>query len=81
MQKIKKLIHIFLGIALVLLGVVGLVLPILNGIIFLLLGFILLSFESPYIEFHLSKLAHKNITIGSWYEKLLIFMKRLFGRT
>lgn len=80
MQNIKKLAHIFLGVFLILLGVVGLVLPILNGIILLLLGFILLSFESTYVEYHLSRLAHKNTVIGGWYEKLLRFMKKLFGR-
>ena len=80
MQKFKKLTHILLGVFLILLGVAGLVLPILNGIILLLLGFILLSFESKYVEYHLNKLAHKNTLIGTWYEKLLRFMKKLFGR-
>ncbi len=80
MQKIKKLAHILLGVFLIILGVAGLILPILNGILFLLLGFILLSFESTYVESHLNKFAHKNTLIGKWYEKLLTFMNKLFGR-
>lgn len=80
MQKIRKLTHILLGVFLILLGIAGLVLPILNGIILLLLGFILLSFESTYVEHHLNKFAHKNTLVGTWYEKLLRFMKKLFGK-
>jgi hypothetical protein len=48
--------------------------------IFLLLGLILISFESKYVEYHLSKLAHRSAFSGRWYEKLLAFMNRLFRR-
>lgn len=79
MHRIKKLIHLVLGILLIAIGVAGLVLPLLNGTLLLLLGFILLSFESKYVEEKLNKLAHKNTRIGEWYEKLARFMKRTFG--
>lgn len=78
MHKLKKIIHLLLGTMLVLLGVAGLVLPILNGTILLLIGFILLSFESKYVEYHLNKLAHKNTTTGEWYEKLQKWMRKIF---
>ncbi len=80
MRQIKRLIHLLVGIVLVLLGLAGLVLPILNGTILLLLGLIIISFESPYVEYHLSRLAHKNTFIGGWYEKLLTFMNKMFRR-
>jgi uncharacterized protein len=80
MQKIKSAIHLLLGLFLILLGIAGLILPILNGMIFLLLGLILISFESKYVEYHLSKLAHRSAFSGRWYEKLLAFMNRLFRR-
>jgi uncharacterized protein len=79
MHRLKKLFHLILGTLLLLLGVVGLVLPILNGVLFLLLGFILLSFESTYVERHLNKIAHKNTTVGIWYDKLDTWMKKVFG--
>lgn len=80
MMKLKKLVHILLGTLLIFIGVAGLILPILNGTILLLLGLILLSFESKYVEYHLSRLAHKNSIVGEWYEKVLKFMKRIFDK-
>lgn len=79
MHNLKKLLHIVLGLSMITLGVAGLVLPVLNGTLFLLLGLILLSFESTYIEKHLHALARKNKRIDTGYEKLLTFMKKLFG--
>jgi uncharacterized membrane protein YbaN (DUF454 family) len=79
MHRLKKIFHIAVGLTLIFVGIAGLVLPILDGVIFLLLGFILLSFESPYVEYHLSKLAHKSATLGSWYEKLNTWMRKVFG--
>lgn len=78
MHKAKKLLHVILGILLILLGITGLVLPVLNGTLLLLLGFILLSFESPYVEQHLRKLAEKNRLTKEWHEKLTTFMKKHF---
>jgi uncharacterized membrane protein YbaN (DUF454 family) len=78
MHKAKKLFHLFLGLILIATGLLGLVLPILNGTLLLVLGFILISFESPYVEYHLSKLAHRNTFTGDWYEKLLAYMKKIF---
>ena len=79
MARIKKLFHIALGFTLILIGLLGLILPILNGVIFLLLGFILLSFQSQYVEQRLSRIAHKNSVLGEWYEKLDSWMRRIFG--
>lgn len=79
MYRLKKIFHLLLAAVLILVGITGLVLPVLNGLIFLLLGFILLSFESPYVEAHLSKLAHRNTVLGGWYEKLNTWMRKIFG--
>ena len=68
----------FISVILIIIGIVGLVLPILNGIIFLLLGFILLSFESPYIEYHLRRIVAKNKIVEKWYSKLDAWMRKIF---
>jgi uncharacterized membrane protein YbaN (DUF454 family) len=78
MPQIKKTLHVTLAIFLILMGIAGLVLPLLNGILLLLLGFILLSFESPYMEKHLTQLAHRYNMTGSLYDKLYAWMKKLF---
>jgi uncharacterized membrane protein YbaN (DUF454 family) len=46
----KRILKIALGILLVLLGIVGLFLPILQGILFLILGALLLSSESRHVR-------------------------------
>lgn len=79
MPRLKKILHIALAVILIAIGIAGLILPILDGVIFLLLGFILLSFESPLIEEHLSTIAKKNRYIDAWYEKLNIWMRKFFG--
>lgn len=79
MNQIRKTFHIVLGLFLVTFGILGLILPILNGIIPLLIGLILLSFESPYVEYHLKKIAHKTEFTGKWYEKLETWMKKFFS--
>lgn len=79
-KNIKEIFHITLGILCVIIGLAGLVLPILNGILFLLIGFILLSFEIPYVETQLSKYANKNKIVGVWYEKLNKWMRKVFKK-
>lgn len=46
----RKILHISLGLFLVCFGILGLVLPIINGTVLLILGFVIISFESVYVE-------------------------------
>lgn len=78
MKSAKRTLYIVIALLLITVGIFGLVLPILNGVLFLLLGFILLSFESSYIHYHLQKIASKNDTINAWYKKLDSWMRRVF---
>jgi uncharacterized membrane protein YbaN (DUF454 family) len=48
--SMKRLIRIALGAICILLGIPGLVLPILPGWLFLALGFLLLSVDLPFFE-------------------------------
>lgn len=79
MTNLKKVIHVAVGAFLVLFGLIGLILPILNGLIPLLLGLILLSFESPYIAYNLKKTASKTSLTNRWYEKLEKWMRKVFN--
>ena len=79
MRKIiKRTTYIALAIILIAVGILGIILPVLNGTIFLLLGFILLSFESPFIHSHLQRIAAKNDTVNSLYKKLDNWMRKIF---
>lgn len=76
----RKFTHIILGSLLILVGIAGLILPILNGTIFLIVGFILISFESPYVERKLQELTSKNKLLHKYYLKLDGFLRKHFGR-
>lgn len=77
-QTSQKILHITLGVFLILVGIIGLVLPFINGTVLLIVGFILISFESPYIEKHLSRLTQKNKLTHSLHLKLEIFLRKIF---
>lgn len=80
LQGLRKIIHILIGMLLLLLGLLGLALPVLNGTIFLIIGFIILSFESPYIERKLLFLTEKNPTLHKWYTKLNRILRKVFRK-
>jgi len=78
MTQAKRIAYICIACFLIIIGLAGIVLPVLNGLIFILLGLILLSFESPYIEYKLQQLSAKNPHVEKWYKKLDGFMRKIF---
>jgi uncharacterized membrane protein YbaN (DUF454 family) len=58
-KKIKRYFIICLGCGFVVLGVIGLFLPILQGILFLLIGFFLLSAEYAWARKIFDKLRRR----------------------
>jgi uncharacterized protein len=53
---LKRILRYILGIAFLILGVIGLFLPILQGILFLIVGLLILAPESKWIRALLAKL-------------------------
>lgn len=76
--RIKKIFRITLAVVLLLVGIFGLVLPILNGVIPIVIGLILLSFESKYLEGRLEHFARKNHHVEHWYHRLAKRMRTFF---
>jgi uncharacterized membrane protein YbaN (DUF454 family) len=60
-----------------LLGITGVILPILNGTFFLMIALVLLSFESPYVKKKLHVLTNKNTTAHKWHLYIEEKLKRL----
>jgi uncharacterized protein len=58
-QTVKKILILLAGWAFLLLGVVGLFLPILQGILFLIIGLLILSSEYVWAHRLLSKLSER----------------------
>ncbi len=79
-NQIRKILYLLLGLVLILLGIAGLVLPIINGTILLIIGFIIISFESPTLEKKLYTLTQKNAIIHSLYVKIDKFLRTFFKK-
>ncbi len=80
MTHIKKFLLIVLGLSLILIGLIGAVLPILNGTLFLLVGIILLSFESTRVEKVVLSFVERNEVVKKWYRKLDQLLRKLFNK-
>lgn len=55
-QRVKRVVALIAGWAFILLGIVGLFLPILQGVLFLLIGLIILSSEYVWAHHLLNRL-------------------------
>lgn len=80
MLYIKKFFLIVLGTALIVVGALGMVLPIVHGTVFLLLGVILLSFESTYIEGKVLYFVQKHELLYRLHTKLEKVLRRWFNK-
>lgn len=80
MQNVKKFLLIVLGLSLMLIGLLGLVLPILNGTLLLLVGIILLSFESTRVEKAVLSFVERSEFLKKWHKKLDQLLRKLFNK-
>lgn len=73
-QKLKKMLQLAAGWMLLALGVVGLFLPVLQGVLFIMLGLLVLSYHSPWAERLLARLRRRfpkqHRLMHEWAEKL-----------
>ena len=80
--RIKRLLIWCLGWVFIVLGILGLFLPVLQGILFLLIGLYLLSSTSPWAERLLNKLRVRFPKISKSFEeaKEKVASWQLFGK-
>jgi hypothetical protein len=78
-RKIKKILILALGVGFVLFGLLGLVLPVLQGVLFLIIGFLLLSLYFPKIRFYIQKHAEKNKHSLSLLNKVEKWIAKFIG--
>jgi len=75
----KLLIHV-VGWTFIAIGIVGLVLPILQGILFICVGLLILSKEVPWADRMLMRLRKKYPKIGKVLEDARSYMDREFEK-
>ena len=80
--RMKRLVIWCLGWVFIILGVLGLFLPVLQGILFLLIGLYLLSSTSPWAERLLMRLQKRFPKISKTFEeaKEKVASWQLFGK-
>lgn len=78
--SMKRILILGLGWMFIFLGVLGLFLPILQGILFLLIGFILLSRESEWARRQLEKLKTRYPRFAEKYDEAEACAGRLWSR-
>lgn len=67
------------GVAFILFGVAGLVLPFLQGILFLVIGVLILSAYSPKIKGLVERFAYRHPPVRGIILKAERFIVRIFG--
>jgi hypothetical protein len=80
-SRFKRILIIVAGWAFVGLGVAGLFLPFLQGILFLLIGFVLLSMEYHWAAKLLGRIRARFPATGKWLHKAHAIVGRVFGRS
>lgn len=80
----KRLLILIVGWAFIVLGVLGLFLPILQGILFLAIGSYLLSLESPWVRRKMLLLQRRYPKLGATLEearrRAAGYARRILGR-
>ncbi len=79
MKRVKQVTFGFLGVILVLVGIIGLVMPIMPGWPLIFMGLILLSLESPIIDYYINNLVSKNKHLEYYYLKTRFWVRNRFG--
>jgi len=80
MDKFKKIGILIIGWLFIVLGVIGLFLPILQGILFIMIGLVILSSRSELVRRFLSHLKerypHHHERIEIWEERIRDWFKK-----
>ncbi|MFA6353512.1 MAG: hypothetical protein WCW93_01110 [Candidatus Paceibacterota bacterium] len=78
-KEIKKTFVLIIGISFILLGFLGLVVPLLQGILFLIIGFMILSLYFPAIRLLIHKHAQKSPHVFPLVEKAEKWILKFIG--
>jgi len=76
----KRLLRLILGIAFLALGVVGLFVPILQGVLFIIAGLVILAPESILIQRMIHRMERNHPAVFGKARRLKVRFLRFFGR-
>lgn len=79
LKKTKQTLVLVLGVLFILFGLVGLVLPFLQGILFLIIGVLLLSAYSPSIREKFQSYTRRYPKLHYWVLRAEAWIERIIG--
>lgn len=79
--RMKKLLSMIVGWSFIVLGILGLFLPFLQGILFLLVGLIILSKHYAFAQRWLDKLKHRFPAAFDFAHKFRVRLMKRFHRS
>ena len=79
-REVKRILVIVAGIVFIVLGLVGLALPFLQGFLFLLIGLILLSISSTRVRVCLRVHTVRYPKVHAALEKMEVWVVRIIGK-
>jgi len=78
-KEVKRILVLTAGIIFVILGIIGLALPFLQGFLFLAIGLILLSISSARIRRWIESHTRRYPKVHEWVEKLEKWVVSIIG--
>ncbi len=79
-KPLKRILIVALAIFCIILGIIGLVLPFLQGFLFLAIGLLLLSFYSPSLRAWIDKHTMRYPKLHQAVRKVEDFVVKIIGR-
>lgn len=76
-RHVRRLVLDFIGLLFLIIGIIGIFLPILQGIIFILISFYFFSLNSRFFESMLKRFLHRHKKLESIFDKADRFIKKL----
>jgi len=78
-KKVKKVLVLVVGIIFIVLGLLGLVLPVLQGIVFLIIGFMILSLYFPKVRILMKKHTERRPHLSPVINKIEAWIVKFIG--
>ena len=80
MRHTKRVLVLLLAVFFLILGVIGLVLPFLQGILFIIIGLMLLAIYSPRVKGWVDALASKHQRLEDIIKRIDALIERIIGK-
>lgn len=79
MRRVKQITFTFIGLIFLIIGVAGLILPFIQGWLFIIIGLVFISLESPQLDTWLQRMSQKNRLTEKHFSKFRLWTRSKLG--